>query len=120
MTGSHSRLDGTALIFPAVILGVPVLANNIAGAGEPFLIAPDLLQGLGCVMLDAIAGGVAERLEQPRPGQHGNVVGFEAQKPGGFKHVEPCGQNLPAQEFNLPFMKIHAAILQGGNTVGCI
>ena len=43
------------------ILGVPVLADNIAGAGEPFFIAPKLLQGFGRIMFDAIADGIAER-----------------------------------------------------------
>jgi len=82
---------GRRLFFPADILGVPVLANNLTGAGEPFLIASDLLQGFGRVMLDAVAGGVAKRLEQPRAGQHGNVMRFEAQKPSGFKDVEARG-----------------------------
>jgi hypothetical protein len=57
---------------------VPVLANHIAGAGEPFFIPPELLQAFGRVMLDAIAGGVAQGFEQSRPGEHGNVMGFEA------------------------------------------
>ena len=120
MMGSHSRLDGKALIFSAAILGVPVLANNLAGAGEPFLVAPELLQSFGRVMLYAVARGVAERFEQPRAGQNGNVVGFEAEKPGGFKHAETGGQNLPAQEFSLFFVNIHAVILLGGNAGRCI
>jgi len=111
---------GRRLFFPAVILGVPVLADHIAGAGEPFFIAPELLQSFGRVMFDAVAGGIAERLEQPRPGQHGNIMRLEAEKPGGFKHVEPCGKNLSAQEFSLFFVNIHAVILLGGNAGRCI
>jgi hypothetical protein len=89
------------LFFPAVVLGVPVLANHIAGAGEPFFIPPELLQGFGRVMLDTIASGVAEEFQQPRPGLNGNVMGFEAQKPRGLKYVQPCGKELMTQKFNL-------------------
>ena len=94
-----------------------MLANNLAGAGEPFFIASDLLQVFGRVMLDAVTGGVAKRLEQPRASENGNVMWLESQKPGGFKHVEARGENLPAQELSLLFMNIHAFILLGGNAV---
>jgi hypothetical protein len=55
-----------------------MLANNFAGAGEPFLIASDLLQGFRRVLFVAVARGFATRLHQPRAGQHGNVMGLEA------------------------------------------
>ncbi len=88
MTGRHSPPDYSPILFLlAGVLVVPELADDLAGAGEPFLVAPELLQGFGRVMLDAVARGVAKRLEQPRAGQHRNVVGFKAKKPSGFKHV---------------------------------
>jgi hypothetical protein len=96
---------------------VPELANDLAGAGEPFLVAPELLQGFSRVVFDAITHGVAKRFEQPRAGENGNVMGFESQKPGGFKHVEPRRENLPVQEFNLLFVNVHKVILQGGDAV---
>src|SRR5208283_5746413 len=105
MTSSHSPPNCRwRLILPAGIPVMPVLTNDITGAGEPFLVAPELLQGFCRVMLDAIAGGVAERFQQSRSGQNGNVMRFEAQKPRGLKHVQPCGKNLMAQEFNLSFL----------------
>jgi len=36
---------------------------------------------------------------------------FEAKKPRGLKHVQACGENLMAQEFNLSFLNIHKDIL---------
>ena len=121
MTSSHSPPDSAGLLFLlAGVLVVPELANGLAGAGEPFLIAPELLQGFGGIMFDAVARGVAERFEQPRAGENGNVMGFKAQEPGGFKHVEARGKYLPAQEFNLFFLNVHTANLWGGSAVRCI
>ena len=99
---------------------MPELANDLTGAGEPFLVAPELLQGFGRIMFDAVARGVAERFEQPRAGENGKVMGFKAQEPGGFKHVEARGKYLPAQEFNLFFLNVHTANLWGGSAVRCI
>ena len=121
MTGRHSPPDYSPILFLlAGVLVVPELANDLAGAGEPFLVAPELLQSFGRIMFDAVARGVAKWLEQPRAGQHGNVMRFEAEEPGGFKHVEARWENLPAQEFSLFFVNIHAVILLGGNAVRCI
>jgi hypothetical protein len=39
---------------------------------------------------------------------------FEAKKPRGLKHVQACGENLMAQEFNLSFLNIHGNILPVG------
>ena len=99
---------------------MPELADDLTGAGEPFLVAPELLQGFGRLLLYAVARGVAEGFQKPRAGQHGNVMRLEAEKPGGFKHVEARGKNLPTQEFSLLFMNIHAVILLGVNAVRCI
>ena len=88
MASRHSPPDSAGLLFLlAGVLIVPELADGLAGAGEPFLVAPELLQGFGRIMFDAVARGVAERLEQPRARQHGNVMGLEAEKPRRFKHV---------------------------------
>ena len=112
MTSSHSphNSDGVGLLLAGVLV-VPVLTNDIAGAGEPFFVTPELLQGFRRVMLDAIAGGVAERFQQSRSGQNGDVMGFEAQKPRGLKHVQARGKNLLAQEFILSFLNIHKVSL---------
>ena len=121
MASSHSPRDSATLLFLLTgVLVVPELTHDLAGAGEPFLVAPEQLQGFGRVMFYAVARGVAERFEQPRAGQHRNIVGFETQKPRRFKHIEARGENLPAQEFNLFFVDIHAVILLGGNSVRCI
>ena len=121
MTSSHLPPDYSPILFLlAGVLVMPELANDLTGAGEPFLVAPELLQGFGRVMFDAVARGVAKRFEQPRASENGNVMRFEAEKPGGFKHIEARGKNLPAQEFSLFFVNIHAVILLGGNAVRCI
>ena len=99
---------------------MPVLANHIAGAGEPFFIPPELLQGFGRVMLDAIAGGIAQGFQQSRPGEHGNIMRFEAEKPRGLKHVQPRGEDLMAQELNLSFLNIHGDILLIQESAACI
>ena len=79
MTGRHSPPDFSPIRFLiAGILGVPVLAYLIAGAGEPFLVAPELLQSFSRVMFDAVARGIAKWFQQSRAGQHGNVMGLEA------------------------------------------
>lgn len=41
----------------------PVFANRIAGAGEPFLVLPQLLKSLGREELDGIAGRMTERFQ---------------------------------------------------------
>ena len=47
-------------------------------------------------------------------------MGFEAEKPRGLKHVQARGENLLTQEFNLPFLNIHTAILSKHRNGGCI
>ena len=70
-------------------------------------------------MLDAVAGGVAEGFQQSRPGQNGNVMGFEAEEPRGLKHVQPRGQDLMAQEFDLSFLNIHGDSLPKNASGAC-
>ena len=61
MTSSPSPPDSAGiLLLLAGVLVAPELADNLAGAGEPFFIAPELLQRFGREMFDAVARGIAE------------------------------------------------------------
>ncbi len=53
---AHCSLSGVALF--------PVVPNSVAGACEPFLVAPKLLQDSGWEELCAIPGAMAERSQE--------------------------------------------------------
>ena len=98
----------------------PVGANRVAGAGEPLLVAPELFQRLSGKEFRAVAWRMAERFQEARCDQQRNLFRFEPKKPRGLGRRQACGKNLLAQEFNLPFLNIHTAILSDGEIFRCI
>ena len=85
----------------------PVAGNGIAGAGEPFLVTPELFQRFGGKELRAVAGGMAERFQQTCGYEPGNLVRFKAEKPRRLVRVEPGGNDLPTEKFGLLRGHIH-------------
>jgi hypothetical protein len=84
------------------------LANRVAGAGEPFLVLPQLLKSLGREELRGIAGRMTERFQQTCRNQNRNVMRLETKKPRGFGGVEARRGNLPTQKFGLLRYRVHA------------
>jgi len=85
----------------------PVTGDGIAGAGEPFLVAAELFQRFRGKELRAVAGGMAERFQQARRYEPGNLVRFKAEKPRRLGCVEPGGNDLPTEKFGLLGCDIH-------------
>ena len=98
----------------------PVGGNGIAGAGEPFLVAPKLLKCLGGKKLRAVAGWMTEWFQEVRCNKDWNFVQSEAKKPGCLGRIEPSGNNLPTEEFVLLFDGIHTFgfLISGRNSSG--
>jgi hypothetical protein len=116
----HPSGNPAGLFLLAGVFFEPVLTDNFTGTGQPFFVAPKLLQRFRRIMFDAIADGIAKRLQQSRRGQNRNVMRFEAKKPGGFKHIKAARKDLAAQELILSFQDVHAAILPERTDIGCI
>ena len=74
----------------------PVGGDGVAGASQPFLIMAELFQHFGGEKLRAIAGGLAEGLQQTSGNEDRNLVRLESEIPGSLAGVEARGQNLPA------------------------
>lgn len=85
----------------------PVAGDGVAGAGEPFLVAPELFQRFSGKELRAIAGGMAKWLQQACCYEPGNLVRFKAEKPRRLGGVEPGGNDLPTEKFGLLRSHIH-------------
>ena len=79
----------------------PVGANRVAGAGEPLLVAPELLQSLGGKEFRAVAWRMAERFQEARCDQQRNLFRFEPKKPSGLRCRQAGGDDFPAEEFGL-------------------
>ena len=85
----------------------PVCGNGVAGAGEPFLVVPELFQRFGGKELRAVAGGMAERFQQACRYEYGNLLRFKTEKPRCLGRVEPGGNNFPTEKFGLWGGHIH-------------
>ncbi len=89
----------------------PVAGDGIAGAGEPFLVAPELFQRFRGKEFRAVAGGMAERFQQACRYEPRNLVRFKAEKPRRLVRVEPGGNNLPTEKFRLLSGHIHTVVM---------
>ena len=79
----------------------PVDGNGIAGAGEPFLVAPKLLKCLGGKKFCAVSGPITEWFQEVGCNKDWDFVQFEAEKPGCLGRIEAGGNNLPTEKFGL-------------------
>src|ERR1041385_2033748 len=73
----------------------PIVANRVAGAGQPLLIASQLFQYFGSKEFSAVTGRVSKWFQQAGRDQHGNFMGFKTEKPGGLGRIETRWSNLP-------------------------
>ncbi len=79
----------------------PVGGNGIAGAREPFLVAPKLLKCLGGKKFCAVSSWMTEWFQEAGRNKNWNFVQFEAKKPGCLGRIEARGNNLPTEKFGL-------------------
>lgn len=85
----------------------PVAGNGIAGAGEPFFVASKLFECFRGKEFRAVAGGVAQRLQQTCCNKHGNLVWVKSKKPCRLRCVQSGGNNLPTEKLGLLRGYIH-------------
>ena len=79
----------------------PVGGNGIAGAREPFLVAPKLLKGLSGKKFCGVSGPITEWFQEVGCNKDWDFVQFEAKKPCCLGRIEPSRNNLPTEEFDL-------------------
>jgi hypothetical protein len=77
------------------------LANRVAGAGEPFLVLPQVSQGFGCKKLDGVARWMPEGLEQTRSNQNSDFVRLKSEEPSRLCGIQSGWRHLPTQELSL-------------------
>src|SRR2546422_10966838 len=95
-------LPPTPASFPfAGFSSPPVGGNGIAGAGEPFLVAPKLLKCLGGKKFCAVSGPITEWFQEVGCNKDWDFVQFKAEKPGCLGRIEAGGNNLPTEKFGL-------------------
>jgi hypothetical protein len=88
----------------------PIVANRVAGARQPFLVASQLFQYFCGEELRAVAWWMSKRLQQARRDQHGNLMRLKAEKPGGLGGAETGRGNFPTQKLGLLCHLVHTAI----------
>jgi hypothetical protein len=77
----------------------PIRADSITGAGEPFLVAPQLFKRLGSEELRGVSCWMTEWLQQVGCDQNWNLVQLEAEKPSRLGRIEASGNSLPTEKF---------------------
>ena len=86
----HHAVEG--MIFFAGVLLLPVLANGVADFDQPSAVFRNLQNIRRRKILGGVLGGIAERLEQPRRNQGGDVVRLAVQHPARLLRREASGQ----------------------------
>ena len=86
----HHAVEG--MVFFAGVLLLPVLANGVADFDQPSAVFRNLQNVGSRKILGAVLRGVAERLEQPRRNQRGNVVRLAVEHPASLLRREADGQ----------------------------
>jgi hypothetical protein len=80
------------MVFVAGVLVLPVLADGVGDFDKPSAVFGGF-QNIGSrKKLCAVLRGIAERLEQPRGNQRGNVMRLAVQHPTGLLRRETEGQ----------------------------
>ena len=80
------------MVFFTGVLFLPVLANGVGDFDEPSTVFRNFQNVRRRKILGAILRGSAERLEQPRPNQRGNVMRLAVQHPARLLRREAGGQ----------------------------
>jgi len=115
MKRADYRSASPVSLLPVVVLlaGIalpPVAGNGVTGPRQPFLVAADLFQRFRGKELRAVAGGMAERLQQTCRYESGNLVRFKTKKPCRLACIKPGGNDLPTEKFRLLRGHIHTAL----------
>ena len=86
----HHTVEG--MVFFAGVLLLPVLANGVADFDQPSAVFRNLQNIRRRKILGGVLGGIAERLEQPRRNQGGDVVRLTVQHPARLLRRQADGQ----------------------------
>jgi len=76
-----------------------MIHNDIGCLAQPTGIVAKILNLYGCEVFRASGRWFAQRLEQPRRYQDGNIIFTEAEQPRRFTDAKPSRQIAQRQEF---------------------
>ena len=91
----------------AVVPFPPVVANRVARAGQPLLVAAQLFQYFCGEEFRAVARRMSKRFQQACRDQHRNLMCFKAEKPSCLRRVKTGRGNFPTQKLRLLCDLIH-------------
>ena len=86
----------------------PVVADRIAGAGEPFFVVAQLLKNFRGKKLRAVSRRMAKRFQHACGNKDRNLMYLKTQEPSGLSCIETSRSDFPAQEIVLLCYFIHA------------
>ena len=95
------------MVFLSGVLVLPMLANGVGGFDEPSTVFGGFENVRRGEILGGVLGGIAERLEQPRRNQRGDVMRLAVQHPARLLRRE-AGRQLTEQRQKPNLFFFHA------------